>query len=91
LGLGYPYYGYPYYSSYPYDGYYDSGTTTYSAADSTSTAVQEALSEQGYYGGAIDGIVGPATTAAISAYQRDHGLPVTGSIDANLLRSLGIS
>ena len=93
LGLGYPYYygGYPYYSSYPYDGYYDSGVTYSDSVDSTASAVQEALAQAGYYHGAIDGIVGPGTTGAISAYQRDHGLPVTGSINASLLRSLGIS
>jgi Putative peptidoglycan binding domain len=27
----------------------------------------------GYYHGAIDGIMGPATRSAIRAYERDHG------------------
>ncbi|PYL67979.1 MAG: hypothetical protein DMF28_07790 [Verrucomicrobia bacterium] len=27
----------------------------------------------GYYHGAIDGIMGPATRRAIRAYERDHG------------------
>lgn len=61
------------------------------AADSTAVAVQQALADEGYYNGAVDGIVGPGTSSAIAAYQRDHGLAATGSIDAALLQSLGIS
>lgn len=52
--------------------------------------VQKALKARGYYGGAIDGIIGPGSRAAIRAYQVDHGIPVTGVIDAPLLRSLAI-
>ena len=93
LAYGYPYYygGYPVYS-YPY-AYNDSdtGAVYTDSADTTATAVQDALAGAGYYHGAVDGIVGPGTIAAISAYQRDHGLPVTGTINAQLLQSLGIS
>ncbi len=50
--------------------------------------VQRALAKRGYYGGSIDGAIGSQTRAAIRAYQVDKGLPVTGRIDGNLLRSL---
>ena len=52
------------------------------------TDVQRELARRGYYGGVIDGDIGPQTRAAIRAYQVDKGLPVTGRIDGNLLRSL---
>jgi Putative peptidoglycan binding domain len=75
---GYPYYGYGSYSS-------DRG-----GALATAAQVQEALEQQGYYQGPIDGVVGPGTQAAIAAYQQANGLPVTGSITAGLLQSLGL-
>lgn len=37
-------------------------------------AIQRQLARQGYYGGAIDGVFGPATFRAISAYAADRGL-----------------
>jgi hypothetical protein len=55
-----------------------------------SVAVQQALSQQGYYNGPVDGIVGPGTSAAISAYQQSNGLRVTGTITRGLLNSLGV-
>lgn len=56
----------------------------------TAVNVQRALKARGYYGGAIDGLIGPRSRAAIRAYQADHGIPVTGVIDAPLLRSLAV-
>ena len=50
--------------------------------------VQRELRRKGYYGGAVDGDIGPQTRASIRAYQVDRGLPVTGRIDTPLLRSL---
>lgn len=41
--------------------------------------VQQELAARGYYTGAIDGIVGPRTRAAVRAYEADSGLPVTGN------------
>jgi peptidoglycan hydrolase-like protein with peptidoglycan-binding domain len=52
--------------------------------------VQADLAQQGYHPGPIDGVVGSRTGAAIAAYQRDNGLPVTGTIDGALLQSLGV-
>ena len=37
-------------------------------------AIQRQLARQGYYSGAIDGVFGPATFRAVSAYAADRGL-----------------
>jgi peptidoglycan hydrolase-like protein with peptidoglycan-binding domain len=44
-------------------------------------ALQGALSEGGYYSGAVDGVYGPSTVEAVEALQKKHGLPVTGTVD----------
>jgi hypothetical protein len=75
---GYDYgYGYDYGTSYPY-------------GNSVSVQVQQALAQQGYYQGPINGVLGAGTQAAIAAYQRDNGLQVTGGITTGLLNSLGL-
>jgi hypothetical protein len=86
----YPAYGYdPYYSSYAYDepiyGYDDLPPGQVIAN------VQSALQEQGYYRDAVDGLIGPNTRAALSSFQRDHGLPITAAIDGPTLQALGLS
>lgn len=53
--------------------------------------VQAALMRKGYYKGDIDGILGPSTRAAITAYQKDEKLPQTGRMDIQTLSQLGIS
>ncbi|RBP39787.1 putative peptidoglycan binding protein [Roseimicrobium gellanilyticum] len=58
--------------------------------DSTDAKVQRALARRGYYNGPIDGSLGPGSRNAIARYQRDRGLPVTGTVTSSLLRSLGI-
>ena len=52
-------------------------------------AVQSKLNELGFDAGSADGIVGPKTRAAISAYQQQHNLPVDGQISNELLKALG--
>ena len=102
----YPYgYGYGYYGSayYPYDydaGVYEGDSADYSSqgayrsseqyADSTVAAVQEQLAQQGYYRGEIDGIFGAETRRAVVRYQSDQGLRVTGNLNADTLRALGL-
>jgi hypothetical protein len=86
----YPAYGYdPYYSNYTYDepiyGYNDLPPGQVIAN------VQSALQEQGYYGDAVDGLIGPNTRAALSNFQRDRGLPITAAIDGPTLQALGLS
>ena len=101
----YPYgYGYGYYGSayYPYDydpGVYEGGADYYGQgaydsseqyADSTVAAVQEQLAQQGYYRGEIDGIFGAETHRAVVRYQGDQSLRVTGNLNADTLRTLGL-
>lgn len=43
-----------------------------------------------YYTGQIDGILGPASQAAIVAFRRDHDLSPTVEIDNTMLRLLGL-
>lgn len=45
------------------------------------SALQKSLADAGYYQGPIDGVYGPATVDAVSALQKAHGLPVTGTVD----------
>lgn len=49
------------------------------------TDLQRALAERGLYKGAIDGIPGSRTRAAISAYQQAEGLAVTGEASTDVL------
>jgi hypothetical protein len=89
-GYWYPAYGYdPAYNSYTYGepiyGYNDLGP------GQVLENVQTALRNQGYYHGAIDGLVGPQTRAALAAYQRDHNLVVTAAVDEPTLVTLGLA
>lgn len=88
-GWWYPAWGYdPYYSYYDYNGPiygYDGLQPNEIMAE-----IQGALQQLGYFGYAVDGVMGPATEAAIANYQRDYGLSATGAIDAPTVRSLGL-
>lgn len=70
-----------------YSGPYYGGGVVYGHG-SVGIDVQQALARRGYYGGVIDGDIGPQTRSAIRSYQLDRGLPVSGHIDRPLLRSL---
>jgi hypothetical protein len=64
---------YPYgYYGYNYGGY-GSGYGYGNSSGSRVAELQSRLASAGYYHGAIDGIMGPATRRAIRAYERDHG------------------
>ena len=52
--------------------------------------IQMMLFALGFYTGAIDGVVGSETSSAISAYQLSKGLSITGKINDELVRSLGV-
>jgi LysM repeat protein len=60
-----------------------------SSGNPQTAGLQVALRAQGLYRGAIDAIAGPKTVAAVRAFQRTHGLPVTGLADARTRRELG--
>jgi hypothetical protein len=66
---GYPY---GYYGGYNY-GDYGSGYGYGDSSGSRVAELQRRLARAGYYHGAIDGIMGPATRRAIRAYEGDHG------------------
>jgi hypothetical protein len=50
--------------------------------------VQTSLRQLGFYTGAVDGIWGPASSLALSNYQKSQGLTVNGRIDAPVLAAL---
>jgi hypothetical protein len=89
-GWWYPAWGYdPYYSYYAYDApiYGYDGLPP----DEIVANVQSELQRLGYYTYAVDGILGPLTQDAISRYQRDNLLPITGAIDPATVGSLGLT
>lgn len=45
-----------------------------------SASIQKALKNAGYYQGAVDGKIGPATRKSIEAFQRDNGLAADGVV-----------
>jgi peptidoglycan hydrolase-like protein with peptidoglycan-binding domain len=63
---------------------------TLARADDQTQAVQQALKDQGFYYGTVDGQPGPETDAAIKRYQIRQGLQVTGLLDAETLTSLNL-
>ncbi len=87
-GYWYPAWGY--YPNYVYQ--YDGPIYGYNglAPDRVVVDVQIQLRRDGYYTGAIDGVLGPMTRRAITAFQVDNGLAVTSSIDEPTLATLGV-
>lgn len=59
-------------------------------ADQTTSTVQQSLKDQGFYYGDVTGQKSAETTAALRRYQIRNGLQITGEIDAETLRSLGV-
>jgi len=53
--------------------------------------VQALLQQMGYYTGEVDGLLGPLTREALTAYQGDQGLTTTAVIDQPTLDSLGLA
>lgn len=51
-------------------------------------AVQQSLTELGYYVGAVDGKAGPATASAVQAFQKVNGLSADGVIGPNTIAAM---
>ncbi|MGH8102331.1 MAG: peptidoglycan-binding domain-containing protein, partial [Chthoniobacterales bacterium] len=92
----YPYYWdspYDYgYNYYPYSyGYSNYGQPAYGyTSDSVVQQVQSQLADEGYYRGAVDGVIGPQTRTAIRAYESRHRMPIDGAISNDLLSTMGL-
>jgi len=50
--------------------------------------VQQKLTKNKYYSGALDGKLGPRTKAAIQRYQKENNLPITGVVDQSMMQLL---
>jgi pentapeptide MXKDX repeat protein len=53
-------------------------------------AVQQALKDKGHDPGAIDGVMGPKTQAALKDFQTKEGLSGNGHLDQETLAKLGV-
>jgi len=89
-GYWYPAWGYsPQAEYYAYDGPIYVGQRA-EPPDKVIADVQAVLQEMGYYTGEVDGLLGPLTREALTAYQNDQGLATTAAIDQPTLDSLGM-
>ena len=60
------------------------------SASSEVAAVQDRLTQKGYYHGKIDGVLGPETRHAIVRFQSSRGLRVSGELTSETLDGLGL-
>jgi len=67
------------------------GSTMLMRADQLVESVQQALKDQGFYYGEINGETNANLTAAIRRYQIRNGLQVSGELNSETLQSLGIN
>jgi hypothetical protein len=90
-GYWFPAWGYsPSAQYYAYDGPIYAGQHA-EPPDKVIADVQAVLQQMGYYTGDVDGLLGPLTREALTAYQTDQGLATTAAIDEPTLDSLGMS
>jgi Putative peptidoglycan binding domain len=75
---------------YPYDGPIYAGHGA-EPPDKVIAQTQDLLQQMGYYKGEVDGLLGPLTRDALTAYQADQGLTQTAAIDQPTLDSLGLA
>ena len=60
------------------------------ASGATVTEIQRRLKAWGYYDGAVDGVYGSRTEAAVRYFQRKNGLSADGQVGNQTLAALGI-
>jgi hypothetical protein len=90
-GYWFPAWGYsPSAQYYAYDGPIYAGQRA-EPPDKVIADVQAVLQQMGYYTGEVDGLLGPLTREALTAYQGDQGLTQTAAIDEPTLDALGMS
>ena len=90
-GYWFPAWGYsPSAQYYAYDGPIYVGQRA-EPPDRVIADTQALLQQMGYYKGEVDGLLGPLTREALTAYQSDQGLAPTASIDEPTLDSLGLA
>ena len=90
-GYWYPAWGYNASAQYyAYDGPIYVGQRA-QPPDQVIAQTQDLLQQMGYYTGEVDGLLGPLTREALTAYQNDNGLAATAAIDQPTLDSLGLS
>ncbi|HEY5991431.1 MAG TPA: peptidoglycan-binding domain-containing protein [Candidatus Udaeobacter sp.] len=87
-------YWYPAWGYDPFNNYYDYDGPIYTYGDllpdEVIANVQVALQDAGYYFGQITGSLDVETRAALTNFQRDYGLPITGAIDEATVETLGL-
>ena len=88
-------YWYPAYGYDPLNNYYDYDGPIYTYSnllpDQVIANVQAALQDAGYYFGSVTGSLSVETRAALSNFQRDQGLIITGAIDEPTVEALGLN
>src|SRR3982751_2124810 len=99
IGGGYYYwnngYWYPAWGYSPSEEYYAYDAPIYvgqraQPPDQVIADVQASLQQMGYYRGEVDGLLGPLTREALTAYQGDQGLTTTAAIDQPTPASLNM-
>jgi phage tail tape-measure protein len=79
-----------------HEGAKDSGTGTARRTSSSAygeadvRAAQQLLNDKGYAAGSVDGRWGPTTEAALKKFQKDSGIPESGTLDAQTTAALGM-
>src|SRR4051812_35418941 len=66
------------------------GSVVRAQADSALASVQQKLKDQGFYYGEVTGQKDADTTAAIRRYQIRNGLKITGDLNPETQKSLGM-
>lgn len=69
-------------------GYLPTLNAVYTEGHVTTRIVQEKLAQLGFYRGAIDGLNGPLTKAAVRAFQTEYGLGADGVVGLQTVQRL---